>query len=88
MLRYAKVFRCDRPVYIRTAHMNAYQAAGFIESFPEQVLPDIKNIDFASAVREAIRLFDAYESPQETKMSGAAYGRQEPLIIVAKSFYS
>ena len=56
--------------------MNAYQAAGFIESFPGQVLPDIKNIDFASAVRDAIRFFDDYELPEETKMSGAAYGRK------------
>ena len=56
--------------------MNAYQAAGFIESFPEQVLQDVKNIDFASAVREAICFFDGYEFPEETKMSGAAYGRK------------
>ena len=56
--------------------MNAYEAMEFIESFPEQVLQDIKNIDFASAVRDAIRFFDDYELPEETKMSGAAYGRK------------
>lgn len=63
-------------LFIRTAHMNAYEAMEFIESFPAQVLQDIKNIDFASAVRDAIRFFDDYELPEETKMSGAAYGRK------------